>query len=106
MVINFKEISWDKLNNISYLDFGYKLGISDITYVGTDMKCVYPHISKLYDCGLHVIVKIGQKYNCSPITLANILFINLHNLHGVCNLSNDIYRFTHEQIDTFTYISL
>ena len=59
MVINFKEISWDKLNNISYLDFGYKLGISDITYVGTDMKCVYPHISKLNDCGLHVFVKIG-----------------------------------------------
>ena len=27
MVSNFKEISWDKLNNISYLDFGYKLGI-------------------------------------------------------------------------------
>ena len=40
MIINSKEISWDKLNNISYLDFGYKLGISDITYVGTDMKCV------------------------------------------------------------------
>ena len=60
MVINFKEISWDKLNNISYLDFGYKLGISDKTYVGTDMKCVYPHISKLYDCGLHVFVKTGQ----------------------------------------------
>ena len=58
MVINFKEISWDKLNNISYLDFGYKLGISDITYVGTDMKCVNPHISKLNDCGLHVFVKI------------------------------------------------
>ena len=60
MVINFKELSWDKLNNISYLDFGYKLGISDITYVGTDMKCIYPHISKLYDCGIHVFVKIGQ----------------------------------------------
>ena len=27
MVSNFKEISWDKLNNISYLDFGCKLGI-------------------------------------------------------------------------------
>ena len=67
MVINFKEISWDKLNNISYLDFGYKLGISDITYVGTDMKCVYPHISKLYDCGLHVFVKIGPtcKWHCN-----------------------------------------
>ena len=61
MVINFKGISWDKLNNISYLDFGYKLGISDITYVGTDIKCVYPHISKLYDCGLRDFVKIGQR---------------------------------------------
>ena len=59
MVINFKERSWDKLNNISYLDFGYKLDIT--LYVSTDMKCVYPRISKLYGCGLHVFVKIGQK---------------------------------------------
>ena len=63
MVSNFKEISWDKLNNISYLDFGYKLGISDITYVSTYMKRVSPHISKLCDCGLHVFVKRGQITN-------------------------------------------
>ena len=60
MVINFKEISWDKLNNISYLDFGYKLCISDLTYVGTDMKCVNPHISKLNDCGLLFLSKLGR----------------------------------------------